>query len=143
MSNSNLTIRNSTAEFLIFTRQAGGDGIEVCYQDGSIWLTQKLMAELFDTERSVIAKHLKNIFARAELDKNAVCANFAHTAADGKNYNTQFKNIFAGDKLRANPVIRKFRITASDGKLANASMPHLNRRTRPTATPATAGVQSL
>ena len=43
-----LTIRNSTAEFLIFTQQAGENGIEVLYEEGSIWLTQKLMAELFD-----------------------------------------------------------------------------------------------
>ena len=90
-----LTIRNSTAEFLIFTRQAGEDGIEVRYQDETIWLTQKLMAELFDVERSVVTKHLKNIFDDKELEQESVCANFAHTASDGKSYNTLFYNLDA------------------------------------------------
>ena len=75
----NLTIRNSTAEFLIFSSQAGEDSIEVRYQDETIWLTQKLMAELFSVDRSVITKHLQNIFNDNELDQNSVCASFAHT----------------------------------------------------------------
>ena len=91
----NLTIRNSTAEFLIFSSQAGEDSIEVRYQDETIWLTQKLMAELFSVDRSVITKHLQNIFNDNELDQNSVCASFAHTAADGKSYNTQFYNLDA------------------------------------------------
>ncbi|MBF0095117.1 MAG: cell filamentation protein Fic, partial [Alphaproteobacteria bacterium] len=62
-----LTIRNSTAEFLTFTAQAGENGIEVRYENETIWLSQKLMAELFDVERSVITKHLKNIFSDNEL----------------------------------------------------------------------------
>ncbi|MCY3955630.1 MAG: virulence RhuM family protein [Nitrospira sp.] len=90
-----LIIRNSTAEFLIFARQAGEDGIEVRYQDETIWLTQKLMAELFDVERSVVTKHLQNIFNDNELDQDSVCANFAHTASDGKRYKTQFYNLDA------------------------------------------------
>lgn len=57
-----LTIRNSTAEFPIFSSQAGEDGIEVRYQDETIWLTQKLMAELFDVGIPTINEHLKNIF---------------------------------------------------------------------------------
>lgn len=91
----NLTIRNSTAEFLIFTNQAGEDGIEVRYQDETIWLTQKLMAELFSVDRSVITKHLQNIFNDNELDQGSVCAKLAHTAADGKTYNTRFYNLDA------------------------------------------------
>ncbi len=91
----NLTIRNSTAEFLIFTQQAGEGGIEVRYENETIWLSQKLIAKLFDMERSVITKHLKNIFASGELEQDSVCANFACTAADGKNYNTQFYNLDA------------------------------------------------
>ena len=91
----NLTIRNSTAEFLIFSGQAGEDSIEVRYQDETIWLTQKLIAELFSVDRSVITKHLQNIFNDNELDQNSVCASFAHTAADGKSYNTQFYNLDA------------------------------------------------
>ena len=90
-----LAIRNSTAEFLIFTSQRGEESIEVRYQDETIWLTQKLIAELFDVERSVITKHLKNIFSDNELEQHAVCANFAHTASDGKIYNTRFYNLDA------------------------------------------------
>ncbi len=90
-----LTIRSSTTEFLIFIGQSGDDGIEVRYQDETIWLTQKLMAELFSVERSVITKHLKNIFKDNELDNDSVCAIFAHTAADGKTYDTQFYNLDA------------------------------------------------
>ena len=53
------------------------------------------MAELFSVDRSVITKHLQNIFNDNELDQNSVCASFAHTAADGKSYNTQFYNLDA------------------------------------------------
>ena len=94
-SSQGLTMRNSTAEFLVFTQQAGENGIEVRYEDGAIWLTQKRMAELFAADRSVITKHLKNIFKDGELDEHSVCANFAHTAADGKTYRTRFYNLDA------------------------------------------------
>ena len=53
------------------------------------------MAELFEVDRSVITKHLKNIFEEGELVENSVCAKFAHTAADGKNYKTNFYNLDA------------------------------------------------
>lgn len=90
-----LTIRNSTAEFLIFTQQAGESGIEVRYEDGSIWLTQKLMAELFNVDVRTISEHLKNIYASAELKEDSVIRKFRITASDGKNYNTQFYNLDA------------------------------------------------
>lgn len=83
-----LQIRNSTAEFLIFTNQVGESGIEVRYEDESIWRTQKLMAELFDVTIPTINEHLKNIFESKELDENSVIRKFLTTAADGKNYNT-------------------------------------------------------
>jgi hypothetical protein len=87
-----LKIRNSTAEFLIFQAEGKEDGIQVVYKDETIWCTQKAMAALFDVDRSVITKHLKNIF---ELNQDSVCAIFAHTAEDGKTYNTQFYNLDA------------------------------------------------
>jgi hypothetical protein len=90
-----LTIRNSTAEFLIFTQQAGEKSIEVHYEDGTIWLTQKLMAELFDVTTSAINQHLKNIFESQELDQNSVIKNFLITAGDNKKYNTRFYNLDA------------------------------------------------
>ena len=91
----NLTIRNSTAEFLIFSSQAGEGGIEVRYEDETIWLTQKLMAELFEVDVRTISEHLKNIFASGELDPESVIRKFRTTATDGKNYNTQFYNLDA------------------------------------------------
>ena len=93
--NKTLSIQNSTAEFLIFTVHTGENSIEVRYEKETIWLTQKLMAELFAVERSVVTKHLQNIFNEHELLENSVSANFAQTATDGKNYKTQFYNLDA------------------------------------------------
>ena len=90
-----LQIRNSTAEFLIFTTQSGADGIEVRYEAETIWLTQKLMAALFDVTIPTVNEHLKNIFAGGELQQDSVIRKFRTTAADGKNYNTNFYNIDA------------------------------------------------
>jgi len=90
-----LQIRNSTAEFLIFTRQAGEDGIEVRVAEETVWLTQKLISALFDKGRSTITEHLKNIFETGELDEKAVCRDFRHTAEDGKDYTTRFYNLDA------------------------------------------------
>jgi hypothetical protein len=92
---THLTIRNSTAEFLIFTHETHGNGITVRYEDDSIWLTQKLMAELFDVTVPTINEHLKNIFQSNELNMNAVIRNFRTTAADGKNYDTKFYSLDA------------------------------------------------
>jgi hypothetical protein len=90
-----LQIRNSTAEFLIFTTQSGADGIEVRYEAETIWLTQKLMAALFDVTIPTVNEHLKNIFTSEELKQDSVIRKFRTTAADGKNYNTNFYNIDA------------------------------------------------
>lgn len=68
-------IRNSTAEFLIFQLENKEQGVEVYYKDENVWATQKAMAMLFDCDRSVITKHLGNIFASDELKEEAVCAN--------------------------------------------------------------------
>ena len=67
--------------------------LEVRLDEDTVWLTQKQMAELFATERSVITKHIRNIFKTKELRKDSVCAKFAHTAEDGKVYQTQFYNL--------------------------------------------------
>ena len=88
----NLQIRNSTAEFLIFTKQNKEKTIEVIVDEESVWLSQKLMAELFGTTRNNITMHLKEIFNK-ELNENAVCKYFLHTAEDGKNYNTKYYNL--------------------------------------------------
>jgi len=67
--------------------------VEVRLDHETVWLTQKHMADLFDTERSVITKHIGNIFKTRELHRNSVCAKFAHTASDGKIYKTQYYNL--------------------------------------------------
>lgn len=88
-------IRNSTAEFLIFQIENKEQGVEVFYKEENIWATQKAMATLFNCDRSVITKHLGNIFDSEELQEKAVCAKFAHTASDGKKYQTQFYSLDA------------------------------------------------
>lgn len=88
-------IRNSTAEFLIFTNQAKEDGIEVRIQNDTIWLSQKLMATLFDCSTDNISLHLKNIFKEEELIEDSVTEVFSATASDGKNYNTKHYNLDA------------------------------------------------
>ncbi|MCK4609397.1 MAG: virulence RhuM family protein [Gammaproteobacteria bacterium] len=69
--------------------------LDVKLENDTIWLTQKQLAILFVTERSVIAKHLNNVFKTNELCKKTVCAKSAHTAEDGKTYQTQFYNLDA------------------------------------------------
>jgi hypothetical protein len=88
-------IRNSTAEFLIFTGQAGEQSIEARYEDETVWLSQKLMAALFDVSISTINEHLKNIFDTGEVDADSVIRKFRITAADGKSYATNHYNLDA------------------------------------------------
>lgn len=90
-----LQIRNSTAEFLIFTNQTKEDGIEVRVQNETIWLSQKLMAMLFDCSTDNISLHLKNIFRDNELDEKSVTEDFSVTASDGKIYKTKHYNLDA------------------------------------------------
>ncbi|WP_203544893.1 hypothetical protein [Desulfovibrio sp. JC010] len=71
-----LQIRNSTAEFLIFTTQAGEDSIEVRFENESIWLSQKLMAQLFDVDVRTVNEHLKNIYSSNELSEEATIRKF-------------------------------------------------------------------
>ena len=89
-----LQIRNSTVEFLIFTNQNKEKTIEVIVDNESVWLSQKLMAELFGTTRNNVTMHLNNIL-EYELDRNSVCKDFLHTAEDGKNYKTKYYNLDA------------------------------------------------
>lgn len=90
-----LRVRNSTADFLLFQLNNGGDGIEVLYNDDTLWLTQDAIAMLFDKGRSTITEHLQNIFRSNELDEDSVCRKFRRTAVDGKNYSTKYYNLDA------------------------------------------------
>ena len=83
-----LQIRNSTAEFLVFTSQAGEKGIEVRVEDETVWLTQKLIGVLFGVDVRTVSEHLRNIFAACELTEEAVIRKFRNTASDGKSYLT-------------------------------------------------------
>jgi hypothetical protein len=84
---------NTSQDMIIYRSDDGTTQIEVNLRDETIWITQKQMAELFGTERSVVTKHISNILKTKELRQKSVCANFAHTAADGKTYQTQFYNL--------------------------------------------------
>ncbi len=93
--NNKFQIRNSTVDFLVFTKDAQRDGIEVRVQDHDVWLTQKAIGQLFDVDRSVITKHLKNIYECGELSENLTCANFAQVADNGKIYQYKFYSLSA------------------------------------------------
>ena len=78
-----LQIRNSTAEFLIFQAEDKAQGVQVFYQDETIWATQEAIATLFDKGRSTITEHLRNIFESGELQPDVVCRKFRHTTQHG------------------------------------------------------------
>ncbi len=80
-------------DILLYTDANGKVKIEVIFEDETFWLSQKKMAELFGVSVSTINEHLKNIFNSNELDENSVIRKFRITAADGKNYNTNFYNL--------------------------------------------------
>lgn len=86
---------NNSSDIILYSTPEGNIRVEVVYAGETFWLTQKRMAELFGVDRSVITKHLQNIFATQELEEDSVCANFAHTAEDGKTYQTNFYNLDA------------------------------------------------
>lgn len=95
MADKFLQIRNSTTDFLVFTKQAGEGGIEVRVSGESVWLTQKGMAQLFDCSTDNISLHLKNIFKSGELSESSVTEESSATAADGKTYKMKFYNLDA------------------------------------------------
>lgn len=88
-------VRSSAAEYLTFIASTGGGGVETIYADENIWLTQKMMATLYDVETPTINYHLKKIFDDSELQEDSVIRNFLITAKDGKNYDTQHYNLSA------------------------------------------------
>lgn len=83
-SPDSVRLRNSTAEFLTFAYQSGGDGVEVRMQDGTIWLSQKNMRLLFETTPENVLMHLKNIFAENELPESATANDFLAVQTEGK-----------------------------------------------------------
>lgn len=86
---------NNSGKVILYTDKGGKTRVEVQLDKETLWLNQKQISELFQTERSVITKHLNSIFKSKELAKKSVCAFFAHTAADRKTYKTAFYNLDA------------------------------------------------
>jgi len=91
MNSTNL--ENIKDKIVLYSDINGEIKLDVSLENETVWLSQKQMELLFDRERSVITKHIKNIFKENELEKNSVCANFAHTANDGKTYNVLYYNL--------------------------------------------------
>jgi hypothetical protein len=85
-------VKNSTAEFLIFTGQSKDASIEVMVADENVWMTQDLISELFGKSRSTISEHIINILYE-ELKEETVCRKFRRTASDNKNYNTKYYSL--------------------------------------------------
>jgi hypothetical protein len=116
--NRQIAKQNSFTEFLLYTTPDGKVKVEIFLRDENVWLTQAKIAELFDIDCSVITKHLKNIFESGELQEDSVCANFAHTAADSKTYQTKFYNLDAiisvGYRVNSQRATH-FRIWATQG----------------------------
>jgi hypothetical protein len=82
-------------KIILYQTDEGRVKVDVFFAEENFWMTQKTIGELFDVDRSVITKHLKNVFTEGELNEQAVCAKFAHTADDGKIYNTNYYNLDA------------------------------------------------
>ena len=92
-----ISIRSGAAEYLTFVAATGeqANSIEMRYEDENIWLTQKMMAELYGISVPAINQHLKKIFADGELSEESVIKHYLITASDGKNYNTKHYNLQA------------------------------------------------
>lgn len=103
-------------QFLVYPTEDGGVKIEVRLEDETVWLTQQHMADLFQTSKQNVGQHLKNIFAENELIESSVVKNFFTTAADGKDYRTNFYNLDAiisvGYRVKS-AVATRFRIWAT------------------------------
>ncbi|MBP8979462.1 virulence RhuM family protein [Candidatus Dojkabacteria bacterium] len=103
--------------FVIFQTDDGNVNIDVFFHNDNLWLTQKLMATLFEVERSVISKHLKNIFTEGELDEKSICAKFAHMKKRGRWYESTFYSLEAiiavGYRVNSTRAT-SFRIWATD-----------------------------
>ena len=96
-SEKELALRSSAAEYLTFVAATGESDVsfEMCYENENIWLTQKMMATLYDVSVAAINQHLKKVFEDGELREESVIKKYLITAADGKSYNTKHYNLQA------------------------------------------------
>lgn len=88
-------VRSSAAEYLTFVAARGGDGVEAGYADENVWLSQEMMAQLYDVEVPTIDDHLKQVFEDGELDEDSVVRDFRITTSDGKAYNAKHYSLSA------------------------------------------------
>ena len=95
MANQIKAATTGFSEILLYKTPNGNVKVEIYLMNETIWLTQQKIADLFGVDRTVVTKHLKNVFETAELTENSVCAKIAHTAEDGKSYNTKFYSLDA------------------------------------------------
>ena len=94
--NKQIITQNSFTKFLLYTTPNGNVKVEIFLRDETVWLTQSKIAELFGVERSVVTKHLKNIYQEGELDKKSTCAKIAQVQIEGQrqvNRNVEFYNL--------------------------------------------------
>jgi len=95
-------VRSSAAEYLTFVAASGTGGVEAVCADENVWLSQKMMAQLYDVEAPTINYHLKKVFEDSELEEGAVLRSFRITAADGKGYDTKHsKRLASGEPSSA------------------------------------------
>lgn len=88
-------VRSSAAEYLTFVAASGTAGVETVYADENVWLSQKMMAHLYDVDVRTINYHLKTIFADSELEEDSVIRSFRITASGAKSYDTKHYNLSA------------------------------------------------
>ena len=107
-----ITIRSSAAEYLTYVASVGDqkDSVEMRYEDDNIWLTQKMMATLYDVDVRTVNYHVKKIFSDSELQEDSVIRKFRITAADGKSYSTNHYSlemiIAVGFKVNSERVVQ-------------------------------------
>jgi hypothetical protein len=84
---------NNQSEIIIYQTEDGQTKIDVRMENETVWLSLDKMAQLFQRDKSTVSRHIRNVFEEGELDQNSVVANFATTAADGKNYLVAYYNL--------------------------------------------------
>jgi len=90
-----LQIRNGMNDFLIFSKENGGDGVDVLVSEETVWLTQRSICSLYDSSKSTVSEHLATIFRNGELSENSTVRNFRTVASNGKTYDQKYYNLQA------------------------------------------------
>jgi len=116
-------VRTSAAEYLTFVAASGTGGVEAIYADENVWLSQKMMAQLYDVEVPTINYHLKTIFEDSEIEENSVVRNFRITASDGKTYDTKHYSLSAHRRRLQGQLRARGAVSASGRRASPRSSP--------------------